>query len=128
MKGYIEIEKHNQVVTEFADFKLEATQQITALKFQLAELQRLIHGAKSERYVPDLPAEQLSLFEQQYQQTVEKYTQEVAAHQRQKPVEKKKPARLKLPTHLKIVEQVLEPSVDLRLLNYISNDLLVANT
>ncbi len=120
MEGYIEIEKHNEIVTEFEAFKSEATQTIAELKFQLAELQRLIHGAKSERYVPDLPPEQLSLFEQEYQKLLEQHTELVAAHERKKVV-KKKPARLKLPTHLHIEEEVLEPPVDTSKMVFIGN-------
>jgi len=121
MEGYIEIEKHNEIVTEFEAFKSEATQIIAELKFQLAELQRLIHGAKSERYVPDLPPEQLSLFEQEYQKLLEQHTKLVAAHERKKVV-KKKPARLKLPTHLRIEEEVLEPPVDTSKMIFIGNE------
>jgi len=121
MEGYIEIEKHKQVVTEFADFKSEATQTITELKFQLEELRRLIHGAKSERYVPDLPPEQLSLFEQEYQKILEQHTQLVAAHERKK-VFKKKPVRLKLPTHLRIEEEVLDPPVDTSKMVFIGDE------
>ena len=111
MKGYIKIEKYDEVVNQYTTYKEEADEKIAALKSQLAELQRLIYGAKSERYVPEIAAEQLSLFEQQRQELLEQYTQLVGAHERKvKP--KKKPARLKLPTHLKVVEEVLEPEVD----------------
>jgi len=112
MEGYIKIEKYEEVVTQYTTFKEESDQKIAALKFQLEELQRLIYGSKSERYVPDLPAEQLSLFEQQRQELLEQYTQLVEAHERKKRKPKKKPVRLKLPTHLKVVEEIVEPEVD----------------
>jgi len=111
MKKSIEIEKYNAVVSEFAAYKIEATQRLELLQFQLSELQRLVFGAKSERYVPDIPAEQLSLFEQERQAIIEQHSQ-VNAHERKKTVEKKKPARLKLPTHLRVEEEVLEPDMD----------------
>jgi len=111
MKGYVKIEKHKEVVNAFATYKQEADQKMTALQFQLSELKRLVFGAKSERYISDLPAEQLSLFEQERQVAIEQHS-EVAAHERKKTVEKKKPARLKLPTHLRVEQEVLEPDVD----------------
>jgi len=112
MKGYIEIAKYEQVVLEFSAHKEATSEKIADLQFQLSELKRLIFGAKSERYVPDIPDEQLSLFEQEKKEVEEKYTQEVAAHQRTTVKEKKKPVRLKLPTHLRVEVTTLEPDVD----------------
>jgi len=65
MKGYIEIEKYEQVVLEFSAYEKATSQKMADLQFQLTELKRLIFGAKSERYVSDIPEEQLSLFEQE---------------------------------------------------------------
>ena len=112
MEGYIEIEKYDEVVTQYATYKLETDQKLAALQFQLEELQRLIHGAKSERYVPELPAEQLSLFEQERKAIEEQYTKQVAAHERKKSVAKKKPYRLVIPTHLRVEEEILLPDLD----------------
>lgn len=100
MKGYIEIEKYAA---------LEA--QVESLKFQLEQLKRLVYGAKSERYIPGSPDEQLSLFGEVGKTPIEEKII-VPAHQRKKkPV--KKPARLVLPEHLKREETILEPDVDL---------------
>ena len=112
MKGYIEIEKYEQVVLEFSAHKEATSEKIADLQFQLSELKRLIFGAKSERYVPDIPDEQLSLFEQEKKEIEEKYIEEVAAHQRVRVKEKQKPVRLKLPTHLRVEVTTLEPDVD----------------
>ena len=103
MKGYIEIEKYEQVVLEFSTHKEATSEKIADLQFQLSELKRLIFGTKSERYIPEIPDEQLSLFEQEKREVEKKYV-EVPAHQREKEKKKKKPFRLKLPTHLRVEE------------------------
>lgn len=80
--------------------------EIELLKQQLAELRRLIFGAKSERFV-SLPEEQLSLFSQVPEQA------EVATEQinytRHKKQTKEKPVRQPIPAHLPRVEEIIEP-------------------
>ena len=46
MKGYIKIEKYDEVVNQYTTYKEEADEKIAALKSQLAELQRLIYGSE----------------------------------------------------------------------------------
>ncbi len=105
MKGYIEIEKY--AVLEAQNKAL--TEQLASFKFQLEQLKRLVFGAKSERYIPDSPAEQLSLFSQGFVAVQAEEKVVVPQHERQKNKPKKKPVRLVLPDHLKRVEQVIEP-------------------
>jgi len=101
MKGYIEIEKYEELQGKF-----------DLLKFQMEQLQRMLFGTKSERYIPDASPEQLTLFGQPAKEQEPEKT-EVDAHERNKGKAKKKPVRLALPAHLERKETVLLPDVDL---------------
>jgi len=101
MKGYIEIEKYEELQGKF-----------DLLKFQMEQLQRMLFGTKSERYIPDTSPEQLSLFGQSATEQEPAKT-EIDAHERNKGKAKKKPVRLALPAHLERKETVLLPAVDL---------------
>lgn len=83
------------------------------LKCQLAELQRLIFGRKSERFIPTDHA-QASLFDPllgDEPSTTEPATQvqQVEYERVVKPKEKQKPVRALLPAHLPREEEVIEP-------------------
>jgi len=80
------------------------------LKAQLSELQRMIFGSRSERFVPVTDA-QIDLFtgtapiEQVKEQTQEiNYTRTVSTKQKQKPI------RTEIPSHLPRIEEVIEPT------------------
>jgi transposase len=81
--------------------------EVAYLKFQLAELKRMIFGAKSERYVTP-GADQTSLFELPAEQSIEQPIEEIT-YTRNKPQEKKQPLRLELPAHLPRRDEVIEP-------------------
>ena len=51
MEGFIEIEKYQKLQQEFEQ-----------LKFQMEQLQRMVFGAKSERFIAGQSPDQLSLF------------------------------------------------------------------
>lgn len=89
---------------------LATKSEVAYLKFQLAELKRMIFGAKSERYVAP-GTDQTSLFELPVEQPIEQPKEEIT-YTRNKPQEKKQPLRLELPSHLPRREEVIEP-VDL---------------
>lgn len=115
MKGYVEIEKYHALEAE-SSAKINAlTEQLEAFKFQLDQLKRMLYGAKSERYIADVPEEQLSLFDPPAQAPAEEEKTHVPAHDRKKKAKTKKhPVRLVLPEHLKREETVVEPEgVDL---------------
>lgn len=80
--------------------------EIELLKQQLAELRRLIFGAKSERFVA-LPEEQLSLFVDVEQQP--EVTTEQISYTRHKKQAKEKPVRQPIAAHLPRVEEIIEP-------------------
>ena len=78
------------------------------LKHQLAELKRLIYGAKSERFVSTNP-DQATLFDLPSEQPQEKATEEITYTRNKPQVEKKQPLRLELPSHLERREEVIDP-------------------
>lgn len=75
------------------------------LKHQLAELKRLIYGAKSERFISS-NQDQLHLFEQE-QAKQEPLTEQIT-YERTK-AKKKTPVRAALPAHLPRIEEIIEP-------------------
>jgi transposase len=77
------------------------------LKHQLAELKRLIFGAKSERYIAPNP-NQPTLFELPEETLVEKPQEEIT-YTRTKPDNKKQPLRLEIPSHLPRKTEIIEP-------------------
>ena len=78
------------------------------LKHQLAELKRLIYGAKSERFVSTNP-DQATLFDLPTEQPQENPTEEITYTRNKPQVEKKQPLRLELPSHLERREEVIDP-------------------
>ena len=81
---------------------------VEILKHQLAELQRIIFGAKSERYIP-IASNQSTLFELTEQIVPETKTAEIS-YTRHKAEAKKQPIRLELPSHLPRKEEIVEPA------------------
>jgi len=93
--------------SEYEQF-LAQKSKISYLEHQLAELQRLIFGAKRERFVPASDMATGNLFELPETELPEKPVEEIT-YTRHKPETKKQPLRLELPTHLPVVEEVIEP-------------------
>ena len=99
----------------------QALSEIDSLKARVAWFERQIFGAKSERFIPDVPGQLplnfggnshdaaiAALVEEQ-----QKLKQQVAAHERE--VNKSKhPGRSELPGHLPRIEEVIEPQEDLQ--------------
>lgn len=92
----------------------------TALRHELDQLKRLVFGARSERFVPALPPEQLSLFgigekAIQLPEPTEKIT-----YERKK---KKHPGRTELPDNIPVEEVVIEPSEDTSDMDFIGEEI-----
>nr|WP_053180706.1 transposase [Sunxiuqinia dokdonensis] len=87
---------------------LEMKQQVELLSHQLAELRRMVFGAKKERFIPTDPS-QYRLFDLPQEQA-EKKQQEEITYTRSKPAkDKKQPLRAELAPHLPRREEVIEP-------------------
>jgi len=106
------MESTEQITISKAEYEqLIATKsEVAYLKFQLAELKRMIFGAKSERFV-GYGTDQPTLFELPDQEAVESPKEEIT-YTRNKPQEKKQPLRMELPAHLPRRDEVIVP-VDL---------------
>ena len=79
------------------------------LKHQLAELKRLIYGAKSERFITVNP-DQATLFDLPAEQPSETPTEEITYTRNKPQQEKRQPLRLELPSHLERRVEVIEPN------------------
>ncbi len=90
--------------------------EVSQLKHELAQMKRLIFGAKSERFVPQKSDEQLTLFEEAPVEVVPE-PEVVQAHSR-----KRKPVRQALPSHLPREIIVIEPAVDRSMLKKIGEE------
>lgn len=97
-----------EAVVSKADYdKLEA--KYTALEHRFEQLLKLVHGVKSERFVPRTPPEQMALFEGAPAGAVEVEKSEEITYTRRK---KAHPGRTKLPDNLPTEEVVIEPEED----------------
>lgn len=84
---------------------------ISDLQFQIAQLQRLLFGAKRERFIAENDDKQLKLpfeIEQDQEITAEK---EIVSYSRKKQ-RKNHPGRFPLPDHLPVKETTIEPAED----------------
>lgn len=91
------------------DAKRELQEEILWLKSQLAELKRIIFGARSERFVKDNNEQQLALFDMPLQgDTVQQQVEQIT-YERKKAKEKKQPLRTELPSHLPRKEEIIDP-------------------
>ena len=82
--------------------------EVAWLKHQLSELKRLIHGAKSERFVAANP-DQSTLFDLPAEQPGETKAETITYTRNKPQQEKKQPLRLELPSHLERREEIIEP-------------------
>ena len=82
------------------------------LRFQVKQLNRLLFGAKRERFIPNRDENQMTLpFEVEQQDEAEKQKQ-VITYVREKKKRENHPGRLPLPSHLPVKEITLEPKED----------------
>ena len=89
---------------------------LAELEFQLAELRRLVFGARSERFVPEPDTQQGALFEEA--ECVAPLPQpETITLKRRLPAAKRAAVRQVLPAHLRCEVIVIEPEEDAALLN-----------
>lgn len=99
-EGYVEIEKYKQLESDFF-----------YLKDELAQLKRMIFGAKSERFIPsEIDSSQLKLhFGEIQEEEAPKAEQKDVKFVTSPKKKKEKPVRALLPEHLERVTQIIEP-------------------
>ena len=92
--------EYNQLKADLAHFK-----------HQLKELQRLIYGSRSERFISEELQNQLGLFQETKQEEKAEEATETITYQRElKKKEKQSPIRALLPSHLPREEEIIEPN------------------
>lgn len=90
----------------------ELAQENKMLRFQIDQMQRLLFGAKRERFISDQDENQMTLpFDVEQDDAPEKQ-QEVITYVREKKKRENHPGRLSLPDHLPVEEVVIEPDED----------------
>ncbi len=94
--SFVAQEKYDQLESE-----------VVHLRQQLSELQRMIFGAKSERFIPSA-SNQIPLFELPNQKEEQTEEQEIS-YSRKTKKEKEQPVRALLAAHLPRKEEVIEP-------------------
>jgi transposase len=86
--------------------------EISHMQFQIDQMNRLLYGAKRERFIHNRDENQMTLpFEVKEPQAAER-EQEVVTYIRSKTKRENHPGRLTLPSHLPVEEIVLEPQED----------------
>lgn len=86
-------------------------QRFLSLEHQLKELQRLIYGSRSERFISEDLQNQLGLFQSLQQEEKAKETSQTITYQREKKKkEKQSPIRALLPSHLPREEEIIAPN------------------
>tara|TARA_R110002049_G_scaffold309052_2_gene516247 strand:- start:6302 stop:7771 length:1470 start_codon:yes stop_codon:yes gene_type:complete len=95
-------------------------EKISTLELQLGQLYKLIQGFKSERFIPEIIQEQLSLFSENADKTQQlSAPKETITYTREK---QKHPGRSALPEHLPVREVILEPEEDVSNLKKIGEE------
>ena len=109
----LEANKNLEAQVEFMEAKVvDMEAQISQMQFQIDQMNRLLYGAKRERFVQNIDENQLTLpFEVEQDEAPEKQ-QEVITYVRAKGKRENHPGRLALPSHLPVEEIVIEPRED----------------
>ena len=114
---YQELQRENQQLRASNEaFK----EKISAMEVQLGQLYKLIKGFKSERFIPEIFEQQLSLFSENADKTGQVASpKETITYTREK---QKHPGRSSLPEHLPVREVILEPVEDVSTLKKIGQE------
>jgi transposase len=100
-------------ISDYEAIIAEKDVQIAQLKFELAQLKRMIFGTKRERFIPQSPPEQLSLAFDSEEEAAVPTLKETVTYTRNKP-QKKQPKRQPLPPDLPRIDVIIEPEEDVR--------------
>jgi len=95
----------------------------TDLKNELSQLKKLIYGVKSERHIPALSPDQLSIFDkEEASQEALSQNNEIITYARSKNKKETHPGKNPLPEHLPVEKVVIEPQEDTAGLTQISEE------
>lgn len=107
--GSVSSEEYEKVLLE----NKKLGQDLELLQFQFNQLQRMLFGVKSERFVPkDDALLTLPFQEEELAITEEEEIQNEKISYERKVPQKKKPVRSLIPAHLPRVEEVIEPPIE----------------
>ncbi|MEO6105468.1 MAG: IS66 family transposase, partial [Cyclobacteriaceae bacterium] len=90
----------------------ESSSEIQQLKHELNQLKKLIFGNKSERFIAEVNANQLSLFTSEEQDISSDHVVEKQHIEYDRKTPKKHPGRNAIPDHLPVEEVIIEPEED----------------
>ena len=106
------LEEKQQVIEVKGETINKLQAQINQMQFQIDQMNRLLYGAKRERFIANIDENQLTLpFAVEQVEAPEKQL-EVITYVREKKKRKEHPGRVALPSHLPVEEIVLEPEED----------------
>ena len=95
--------------TDLYHHNQELKQDNQHLKHELAQLKRMIHGSRSERFVPDEVSDEQLTLEMEVQAEGQQEETEEITYTRKKKERKEKPYRQPIPADLPRVDHILEP-------------------
>lgn len=99
-----------QTAEETVTLTRKEYEKLKSFEHQLAELKRLVFGAKSERFIAESDVNQLPLFEgAERKEKPETDPQNITYQRKQQAKEKQHPIRALLPAHLPRQEEIIEP-------------------
>ena len=98
--------------------------QVESLQIQIAQLKRLLYGAKRERFISDKPHGQMELpFDVEKKETEPVKEEEITYKRKKKKKRENHPGRLSLPEHLPVKETIIEPKEDTSSLKCIGREI-----
>jgi len=105
-------ELENMTKEELVDLASSLQSQVSHMQFQIDQMNRLLYGAKRERFISNVDENQLALpFDVPEDDAPEK-EKETITYVREKQKRKEHPGRVALPSHLPVEEIILEPEED----------------
>ena len=104
--------KQESVIEESGATIAQLQAQINQMQFQIDQMNRLLYGAKRERFISNTNENQLSLPFDVPQEEVPEKEKETITYVREKNKREEHPGRLALPAHLPVEEIILEPEDD----------------
>lgn len=105
---------------------LQSEEKLKYLQYELDQLKRMIFGTKRERFVSNIPVEQLPIpFDNEEIAVVEPIAEvEQISYKREKVKSKPKhPGRLDFPAHLPVEEIIIQPEESVEGLTFIGNEI-----